>query len=90
MLTSLADRRFFHRWLAPSAGREFRGGKAMARLSDLPPAQAKRVAEFECPEFARRRWVSGPPLAVRRVAIVSSAGFAGKSRLPANQTPSTE
>jgi D-proline reductase (dithiol) PrdB len=47
----------------------------MARLGDLPTACAKRVAEFGCPEFATRSWVSGRPLAARRVAIVSSAGL---------------
>lgn len=47
----------------------------MTRLSDLPPAQAKRLAEIECPNFATRPWVSGPPLSERRIAIVSSAGL---------------
>lgn len=47
----------------------------MTRLSDLPPAQAKRLAEIECPTFTTRPWVSGPPLSDRRVAIVSSAGL---------------
>ena len=43
----------------------------MTRLSDLPAGQAKRLAELECPEFATRPWVAGPPLSERRVAIVS-------------------
>jgi D-proline reductase (dithiol) PrdB len=47
----------------------------LTRLSDLPPAQAKRLAEAECPDFATRPWVSGPPLSARRIAIVSSAGL---------------
>jgi D-proline reductase (dithiol) PrdB len=47
----------------------------MTRLTDLPPAQAKRLAELECPEFKTRRWVTGPALSRRRVAIVSSAGL---------------
>jgi len=47
----------------------------MTRLSDLPPAQAKRLAEIECPDFTTRPWVSGPPLSERRIAIVSSAGL---------------
>jgi D-proline reductase (dithiol) PrdB len=47
----------------------------MTRLTDLPPAQAKRLAEIECPEFKTRPWVEGPPLAARRIAIVSSAGL---------------
>ena len=45
------------------------------RLDRLPPAQAERYAGLECPEFATTPWVAGPPLAERRVAIVSSAGL---------------
>ena len=29
----------------------------MTRLTDLPPAQAKRLAELECPDFETRPWV---------------------------------
>jgi D-proline reductase (dithiol) PrdB len=47
----------------------------LTRLSDLPPAQAKRLTEAECPNFTTRPWVSGPPLSARRIAIVSSAGL---------------
>ena len=47
----------------------------MTRLTDLPPDQAKRLAEVECPEFKTRPWVTGPALSQRRVAIVSSAGL---------------
>ena len=47
----------------------------MARLTDLPPAQAKRYAEIECPGCATSPWVNGPPLSKRRVAIVWSAGL---------------
>jgi D-proline reductase (dithiol) PrdB len=44
-------------------------------LTDLPPDQAKRLAELECPDFKTRPWVTGPELSRRRVAIVSSAGL---------------
>jgi D-proline reductase (dithiol) PrdB len=54
----------------------------MTRLSDLPPAQAKRLAELECPDFASRPWVEGPALANRRVAIVSSAGLVRRGEMP--------
>lgn len=47
----------------------------ITRLTDLPPAQAKRLAEVECPDFKNRPWIAGPPLAERRIAIVSSAGL---------------
>jgi hypothetical protein len=49
----------------------------MARLTDLPPAQEKRYAELECPSFATTPWVNGPPLAERRVAIISIVLSAG-------------
>jgi D-proline reductase (dithiol) PrdB len=54
----------------------------MARLTDLPAAQAKRYAELECPNFATEPWVTGPPLPRRRVAIVSSAGLVVRGEKP--------
>ena len=54
----------------------------MTRLTDLPPAQAKRLAELECPDFVARPWVSGPALSQRRIAIVSSAGLVVRGEDP--------
>jgi D-proline reductase (dithiol) PrdB len=54
----------------------------MARLTSLPPAQAKRLAEAECPQFDTTPWVIGPPLSQRRVAVVSSAGLVVKGEMP--------
>ena len=54
----------------------------MTRLTDLPPAQAQRLAEVECPHFENRPWVIGPALARRRVAIVSSAGLVVRGETP--------
>ena len=54
----------------------------MTRLTDLPPAQAKRLAELECPDFTTRPWVTGPPLPQRRLAIVSSAGLVVRGEMP--------
>ncbi len=54
----------------------------MTRLTDLPPAQAQRLAELECPDFTTRPWVVGPPLAERRLAIVSSAGLVVRGEDP--------
>jgi D-proline reductase (dithiol) PrdB len=45
------------------------------RLDQLPPATATRYAGLDCPSFKTTPWVNGPPLAERRVAIVSSAGL---------------
>jgi len=54
----------------------------MTRLTDLPPAQAKRLAELECPAFDTTPWASGPALAQRQVAIVSSAGLVVRGETP--------
>ena len=54
----------------------------MARLTDLPPAVAKRYAELDCPKFETTPWVGGPPLPQRRVAIVSSAGLVVRGEKP--------
>ena len=54
----------------------------MTRLTDLPPAQAKRLAELECPDFETRPWMTGPALSQRRVAIVSSAGLVVRGENP--------
>jgi D-proline reductase (dithiol) PrdB len=45
------------------------------RLERLPAEMAKRLSELDCPDFKTTPWVEGPPLAERRVAIVSSAGL---------------
>ncbi|MGH7030345.1 MAG: glycine/sarcosine/betaine reductase selenoprotein B family protein [Stellaceae bacterium] len=52
------------------------------RLSDLPAAMAKRLAELECPDFTTKPWADGPRLAQRRVAIVSSAGLVVRGESP--------
>lgn len=52
------------------------------RLERLPEAVAQRYASLECPDFATRPWVEGPPLSQRRVAIVSSAGLVVRGERP--------
>jgi D-proline reductase (dithiol) PrdB len=59
-----------------------RGDAQLTRLTDLPPDQAKRLAELECPDFETRPWVTGPALSHRRVAIVSSAGLVVRGENP--------
>jgi D-proline reductase (dithiol) PrdB len=54
----------------------------VTRLTDLPPDQAKRLAELECPDFTTRPWVTGPALSQRRVAIVTSAGLVVRGENP--------
>jgi D-proline reductase (dithiol) PrdB len=51
-------------------------------LTDLPPAQAQRLAEVECPDFVTRPWAKGPALSRRRVAVVSSAGLVVRGETP--------
>ena len=59
----------------------------MTRLTDLPPTQAKRLAEAEYPKFETTPWVTGPALSQRRVAIVSSAGLAVRGEMPFHDNP---
>ena len=47
----------------------------MVRLSDLPPADAQHLLSKDCPRFETEPFVAGPPLAERRVAIVTTAGL---------------
>ena len=47
----------------------------MVRLSDMPEVEAAHLVAKECVPFATRPWVEGPPLAERRVALVTSAGL---------------
>ncbi len=48
----------------------------MARLQDLPINERRMVEELDCSGYAHRKpWVEGPPLAQRRVAIVSTAAL---------------
>jgi D-proline reductase (dithiol) PrdB len=52
------------------------------RLEKLPAAQAERYATLECPSFDTTPCAEGPPLARRRVAIVSSAGLVMRGERP--------
>ena len=47
----------------------------MVRLSDLPEISRQFLIDFDCPEMGGRPWADGPPLAERRVAIVTTAGL---------------
>src|SRR3954468_22025344 len=61
----------------------------MVRLADLSEAERKpmlaRVKELS--EFKARPWVSGPPLAKRRVAIVTTAGIHRRGDVPFTEGP---
>ncbi len=47
----------------------------MARLDQLPGPLRSHLAALECPTFESQAWVEGPPLAQRRIAIISTAGL---------------
>jgi D-proline reductase (dithiol) PrdB len=47
----------------------------MARLKDLPDKMAEHLRVLPFPSFSTTPWATGPPLAERRLAIVSSAGI---------------
>ncbi len=54
----------------------------MARIEDIPEPTRTAVQTAPCPSFETRPWVNGPPLAQRRVAIVSSAALFRKGEAP--------
>lgn len=47
----------------------------MARLDQMHPAMRASLLAMECPTFDTQPWADGPPLAQRRVALVSTAGL---------------
>ncbi|MBU2551118.1 MAG: glycine/betaine/sarcosine/D-proline family reductase selenoprotein B [Proteobacteria bacterium] len=47
----------------------------MARLELMPESERSYLTRVACPEFSTRPWAAGPPLAKRRVALVSTAGL---------------
>ena len=54
----------------------------MVRMTDLPSPTQTSMANLECPVFATTPSVSGPPLAKRRVAVVTSAGLLRRDERP--------
>ncbi len=47
----------------------------MVRLVDLDPSMREAILGLDCPVFDNVPWQDGPPLAKRRLAIVTSAGL---------------
>ncbi len=54
----------------------------MARIEYIPEPSRTTVLAAPCPSFDTRPWVSGKPLAERRVAIVSSAALFARTEPP--------
>ena len=47
----------------------------MVRIDDMSPRLREYYLNIPCPEFDATPWVSGPPVAERTVALVSTAGL---------------
>ena len=54
----------------------------MARLDDIPQPTRDAAVAAACPAFDTQPFVTGPPLAHRRVAIVSSAALIRRGERP--------
>jgi D-proline reductase (dithiol) PrdB len=54
----------------------------MARPEDIPQPTRDAVLNLPCPAFEAKPFVSGPPLAKRRVAILSSAALIRRGDKP--------
>ena len=54
----------------------------MVRLSDTPESLRHHLEALECPQFESTPWVGGPPLAARRIAIISTAGLQKRGDRP--------
>jgi D-proline reductase (dithiol) PrdB len=47
----------------------------MVRMEDLSQEEQKMMLSLPCVEFETNPWVTGPPLAERRVAVITTAGL---------------
>ena len=54
----------------------------MARLEDIPEPTRSVVRDLPCPQFDTTPFVAGPPLAQRRVALISSAALIRHGEAP--------
>lgn len=54
----------------------------MVRLADTPEALRVHLEALECRRYDSEPWVTGPPLAERRVAVVSTAGLQRRGDRP--------
>ncbi|MBI5604392.1 MAG: selenoprotein B glycine/betaine/sarcosine/D-proline reductase [Deltaproteobacteria bacterium] len=54
----------------------------MARLDRMPEPMRSHLAKLPCPSFKNQPWVSGQPLAHRRVSLISTAGLQRRGDRP--------
>lgn len=61
----------------------------MVRLADLPDWERDHLSHLaeQAPRFATTPWAAGPPLAQRRVAIISTAGLHRRDDRPFTPGP---
>jgi D-proline reductase (dithiol) PrdB len=52
------------------------------RLSDMPEAEAMHLRRLECPTYDDTPPLAGPPLAERRVVLISTAGLHRRGDTP--------
>ena len=54
----------------------------MVRMTDLHENEQRHLMALPCPSFETAPWVTGPPLAGRRVALISTAGLQRRDDRP--------
>lgn len=54
----------------------------MARLDRMPEDERNHILALPCPTYESTPWVTGPPLAKRRVALITTAGLHLRSNPP--------
>lgn len=57
-------------------------GNNMARIDDIPEPTRGHILHLDCPRSEERPWAAGPPLAQRRVAIISTAALHRRAEPP--------
>ncbi len=54
----------------------------MVHLSEMPEKLRNGLVNQDLPEFETTPWADGPPLAERRIALISTAGLHRKDEMP--------
>lgn len=54
----------------------------MVRLDRMPESDRKRLLSLSCPTYKTTPWATGPVLAERRLALISTAGLHRRSDRP--------
>lgn len=54
----------------------------MARLEEIHEPERSYLINLPCPEYDTQPWADGPPLAERRVALISTAGLHARDDQP--------